>query len=383
MDQISRNDVQALLEDGGEHCVSIYLPTHPTWPQRKPDKAAFANHVTRAQQQLEQQGMRPAAARTLLEPLRAVEDDPGLWRHRSLGLAAFATEGHARHYCVGQTLDELLVVGPSFAVRPLLALASGAPRFVILALSEHDVRLIRCDGDSAVEVELPPHPRSVSEATGYDEPERGFTVHAGDRTGQTGHAAMVSTMGIRANDRKDDILEYCRAIDTRLRPVLRNETAPLVLAGVEFVLRIYREANTFPHLIAAELPGATGRRSADELRRAALPLVEPVLGQERERAARRYREHVGSGSATSDPTQIVTAARDGVIAALFLRRGAHCWGRFDMERRRIEEHPQQQPGDEDLFDMAAVHALRHGAAVYELDAADMPDAAPAAAVMRY
>jgi hypothetical protein len=381
---LTEGELERLLSHGDQGpCVSIHLETHPAWPDSKGDRARFAGLLESAQDELRGLGLRPGSAQELLAPLRALEQEGILWRSMKRGLASFAAPGFATSFRLDGPVEDLLVIGSRFAVRPLLEQIQGDLVFYVLALGEQDVRLVRCTRDTATLVDLPPHPRSVAEATGFDLPQRGFTSHAGGRVGASGHAAITSTTGIRADERKEDVLEYCRAIDRSLHPLLRGQTAPMVLAGVDQVLRIHRQASSYPHLVERDLPGATARQTIEELRRRALPLVEPIASRERETAAQRYRQAAGTGAATDDLNLILPAARDGQVAVLLLRRGAHVWGRYDHGQRRSETHAARERGDEDLLDAAAALTIERRGLVHELAGDQMPGASPAAAILRY
>ena len=109
-------------------------------------------------------------------------------------------------------------------------------------------------GRNVQEIELESVPKSLDEALQYDELEKQVRFRTGSVSGGTG-MAMVSGHGGVADDTKDNLLKYFRLIDRGLHDLLRDERAPLVLAGVEYLFPIYREANTYPHLIEEGIPG--------------------------------------------------------------------------------------------------------------------------------
>jgi hypothetical protein len=49
----------------------------------------------------------------------------------------------------------------------------------------------------------------------------------------------------------------------------------------------------------------------------------------------------------------------------------------------VEIHSERQPGDEDLLNVAAIHAMFNGAKVYAVESDEMPGGGPLAAVLRY
>ncbi|MCE2703319.1 MAG: hypothetical protein LW859_39355 [Anabaena sp. 49633_E8] len=49
--------------------------------------------------------------------------------------------------------------------------------------------------------------------------------------------------------------KLCYVVDSALHKKLRGEKAPLILAGVEYLLPIYRQANTYPYLAETGITG--------------------------------------------------------------------------------------------------------------------------------
>jgi hypothetical protein len=94
-------------------------------------------------------------------------------------------------------------------------------------------------------------------------------------------------------------------------------------------------------------------------------------------------EHLGSGRASADLEEIVRAAYDGRVLHLFVAQGAHPMGNFDDVTREVHTHGEEQPGDEDLINAAAVETLRHAGDVFVVPPAKVPHGSPMAAVMRY
>jgi hypothetical protein len=129
---------------------------------------------------------------------------------------------------------------------------------------------------------------------------------------------------------------------------------------VDYLLPIYREANTYPHLLEEGIEGNPDRLSGQELHDRAWALVGPRFDRKQKQAADQYRQLAGTGRTASELEQVVTAAHRGEVETLFVALGRHRWGRFDAEAGRVEEHEPPQPGDEDLLNCAAVHAQRHG-----------------------
>ena len=167
--------------------------------------------------------------------------------------------------------------------------------------------------------------------------------------------------------------------------ILNDEQAPLVLAGVDYLIPIYHQANSYPFLIEEAIEGNPDQLEARELHQLAWKIVEPVFVEDQRQALARYHELYGSGSnlATNRINTIIPAAHYGRIEILFTPLGVQNWGSFDAANNSLEQHQEFHPGDQDLLDLAAVQTLHNGGVVYALDPEEMPDSNPLAAILRY
>jgi hypothetical protein len=188
-----------------------------------------------------------------------------------------------------------------------------------------------------------------------------------------------------ADDPKDYISRYFHRVDEGLRDLLRDEQAPLVLAGVDYLLPIYREANTYSHLMDEGIEGNPEELRAEELHEQAWAIVQPLFLATQEEAAAQYRQLAGAGSeqASNNLRTVVPAAYHGQVETLFVAVGLQQWGTFDSATNAVQLHEEAEPGDEDLLDFAVVHTLLNGGDVYAVEPDKVPDEAHLAAVFRY
>ena len=114
-----------------------------------------------------------------------------------------------------------------------------------------------------------------------------------------------------------------------------------------------------------------------------MKVLDSFFRKQREEAADRFRQAVGTGKASGDLREIVPAAYEGRVDSLFVTVGLQHWGRFDPESHAVEVHPEFIEGDEDFLDFAAIHTFVNGGAVYASGPDQMPDGNPLAAIFRY
>jgi hypothetical protein len=208
-----------------------------------------------------------------------------------------------------------------------------------------------------------------------------FQTGTGVVGGKGERAAMFHGQDLA--DNKERIQRYFRQIDQGLHDLLKDEQAPLVLAGVEYLLPIYREVNTYQYLLSGGITGNPEGVNPEDLHRQAWAQVEPYFKREQEAAAARYRQLAGTGKTSLDPREIVPGAYHGRVDVLFVAVGRQQWGDFDPGANRVKLDSQAEPGSSDLLDLAATQTLLHGGSVYAVESSEVPDEALLAAVFRY
>jgi len=383
MDFLEKNELKRLIQRGEGPCISIYMPTHRMFPGTKQDPIRFKNLLREAEKRLKEIGIRSVEAKKLLKPAKALIKDGLFWQYQADGLATFISSDLFYPYRLPLKFDELLVVTDRFHIKPLLPLFTHEGRFYILALSQNEVRFFHCTRHRVEEVELENVPRSLSEALQYDDPQKQLQFHTRTPAAGGERAAMFHGHGTGKDDAKNNILRYFQQVDQGLRNILKEGPAPLVLAGVDYLFPIYREANSYPHLVEQGITGNPESLKAEELHEQARGIVEPQFLKAQEEAMAKYKQLAGSVRASKDLKEIVPAAWEGRIDILFVAGDVQQWGFFDPDKHVVHIHVEPEPGDEDLLDLAAAHTFLNGGRVYALRLEEMPDETALATIFRY
>ncbi len=377
MDLFTREDLKSLLEPRPGPCVSLYQPTHRGGSEADP--IVFRKLLSAAQDDLVRQGKRTAEARDFLERLHQLLDDPVFWRNQCDGLAVFLAPGFFRLYRLPHRFAEEHRVADEFLISPLLPLLHGDGRYYVLALSQNSVRLYQGTRFTLSPIDLKGVPRNLREALRTHDRDEVLTYHTRP-TSSGSWAAIFEGHGVGIDDEKDDLLLYFQRTDRGLHAVLREEKAPLVLAAVDYLQPIYRQANTYPHLLHHGVEGNPDRWNGKELHQKSWQLVEPYFRESIRQAAALFRQALGSGLASEDPYEVIPAVFRGQVQTLFVQEKHHVWGTFDPETEKVSLHESPQTGDEDLSNAAAIETLRRGHTVYALAPEEMPSRSPLAAL---
>jgi hypothetical protein len=362
-DSLTKAELEALAGHRAAACVSIHFSPHRAGREVQQDAIRLRNLLQRAAERLTALGLRRSEVGDILDPARALLDDPLFWDHRALGIALFASPGWLARYRLPIELAESVVVGPRFDLKPLFALTAGDGRFYLLALAQKAPRLYRGSRYMLEQVQLANMPESLASALNLE---------------------------VKQPQPNEPIIEYFRALDAALHTMLHEESAPLVLAGVEYLWPLYRAANTYPHLTEVGVAGNPHDLRPDELHARAWKLVEPYFARPEHEARARFEELAGRQGAgrthiraLDRVADVVPAAGAGRIDSLFIALDAHAWGRVDDASLAAEMHSSPQPGDEDLLNRAALETYLKGGAVFAVPSERVPGHAPAAAILRY
>jgi hypothetical protein len=391
MDLIDRSELKTLIEAPKGVCISMFMPTHRAGPEKlEENRIRLKNLIKEAKEQLAAEkppGVNDGSS--LLEPAQALLEDERFWTERSDGLALFLSSDFWRSYSLPLSFDESVLIGRHFYVKPIWPLFTGNGRFYILALSQKEVRLLQATRHTVDEVTWEEKPPGLAE-TLYDDPEKQLQFHtstvtpgSGADAGKAGdRMAAFHGQGLVDED-KDKILRYFHRVDASLKELLSGKEAPLILAGVDYLLPIYQEANNYDNLLPKGVPGNPDELEAKELQQRAWQMIEPHFQKELEEAIVQYQELGGTDRISDDVSKVVAAAHYGQVDTLFVAVNQEQWGSFNPQTGEVELHQSAEPNDEELLDRAAAHTFLNSGTVYAVAVEEVPENIPLAAILRY
>ncbi len=388
MDTLDRELLVGLARHQGWPSVTIYQPASRVGSETQQDPLRLKNLLKQAEDALLDAGMRTPEVNAFLREAWQVQSDTGFWRGGFEGLALFVSEGVFRVFRTSVTLPERVRVAEHFLIRPLVPALAPPLHFYVLALSKKQVRLLEGTAESVREVDPEHIPQGLAEALKYDDYETQVQFHSRTPAAAAGRgrrSAVFHGHGGHADTAKDDLERYFRLVDKGLKEHIGTSGAPLLLAGVDYLLPIYRMVNTYADLLPEGLTGNPDEVPAAQIHAEALELLEPYLKRELESdlaALDAKREAEGS---SADVRDIVLAAHGGRVQTLFVADNGAVWGRIEPDKSQVLQRETREPGDADLLDRAAAQTLLHGGSVHVMAAEEAAAAVGGqiAALLRY
>ncbi len=385
MENLTLDQIEGLAQYAQNPSISIFLPTHRAGQDTQQDPIRFKNLLRDAESRLLDNGMGRREVDALLKPAQALLDEAFFWQHQREGLAVFVAPNDFHYYRLPFSVEERLVIAQSYYVKPVLPLFTSNGHYYILAVSQDEARLFEGTRYSIGQIDLPEGtPDSLDEALKFDDPEKQLQVHSSTANGGV-RTGIFHGHGSGDEEQKIRIERYLNLLDAGLKPILREERSPLVLAGVEYLLPIYKKVSDYPTIMENGITGNPEQLRAEELQEQAWPLVEPYFRQEMQGVIEQYHELAGTEKATDNLHEIVAAAFYGRVDKLVIAVDKQAWGQFNTDTGKVihSQAGQSQADNLELLDFAAMQTLQKAGRVYALPQAEMPIDSPAIAVLRY
>jgi len=363
-------------------CITVSLALEPAPNTSRMDFQRLNAGIRQAEQKLQENwpDLSREARRGLIEPLGEVGNNAEGWGGDGGSLVILRSPDVFRAFEIPQELNEMVVVGDFFHIFPMFhALKLAEQTFYLLALSQNNVRLLRCTRTTSDLVPLPPDtPTSLEEWLNTRSPNSAPS-HGTSASGEAGSTGGSFTSTTDVDNKDQHIANFYRVINKAVFETLRNHNEPLVICGVEYELTMYRQINTYPHLWEEGVQGSPDGLKGGEMHARALEAVQDFFAQPAKKALTQWEKLGGDVRTSTSFPDIVKAAFEGRIQALFAKQNAQAMGVFDREVMEMRVQGRQ----EDLVNAAALQTLAFGGDVYILDPEHVPGGQQLAALFRY
>ncbi|MBV9962718.1 MAG: hypothetical protein JO072_10760 [Parafilimonas sp.] len=364
-------------------CISIFLQTHKAGVEvnERNDVISFKNALQKAEAILKERKVATATIQNLLAPGYDLLRDDAFWLQQSPGLAFFIADNYFKYIRMPFASEGYINAEDTFYVTPLIPAMLTNEYFYVLVISKKQCKLFRADAFSIHAVHVENLPDGIASELG--DTDVATTFRAGGRGG-TGGANFHGMGGGNNNDDKAYLANYFEAADDEIwKQVLHNETAPLLLAGVEYLIPVYKSVSDYNHIWEAALTGNHEHDALSNLHQQSLEIMQPYFQQRVNKTLEIYGNQSATKLTSNVKVDVIPAAYYGKIAQLFVAKGEQIWGRFDEMNNKIIYLDQNDEGAQDLVDNIVVKTLLNGGDVFLLDKEKMPGNSVLAAIFRY
>ena len=383
-----RADLIALARSSGFPRISIYIPTHLTYPSIEQDPIRLATALKETEHQLLSAGMRRPAVQDLLAEARDRLPAKLFWRYQEKGLAVLIEPGATHWIKLPRQVPEITIVANRYHLRPMIPMFRDGELFHIFAITRDNIRFFDGRSRELTEVRIAGMPSGIGEIMARTNFQADLGFHARDNGGPAsgGEVGKFHALGVSPEDYADVELDsYLREAAKALDRHLAANDAPLVLAAKPRLLGRLRKMLSYRN-IADEVIDTDPVALGDErLHSEAWRIAEPMVRADREKARTRLRAQINGGApaAAKEIQTLMRAAIEGRVDSVFLDPDTNVWGHFDDAYHILRLDPQPSPENEDMLNRLAMETLSRGGDVFTLPDDMRTKAGPAAGLFRY
>jgi hypothetical protein len=361
------------------------MPTHRLGREQQQDPVRLKNLLAEAETNLLANGLRRPKVQKLMQPAEELLWEKDFWQYQSDGLAMFLSSDFFVKYRLPARFEELLLITKSFHTKPLFPLLNRVGKFYLLFVSLNSIHLFQGTADGMSEIRLK-FPTRMDKALWTDDPERYLNLHSGSTSMNQAKGGFAIFHGHDpADDEKKNILRFFQSVNQGLSDLLEDKNLPMILAGVEHILPIYREACTYDNILEAGIPGNPDKENLKDLHEHACQIARPIFEESQKKAFEKFEQLNGQQStlATSDLKAAVKAAKFGQVETMFVPINEQKWGHYVAENDTVIFESEPGPESEDLFDLAAAETVLNSGQVFAVPRQQLPSEGDLAAILRF
>jgi hypothetical protein len=403
IDPIRPNILSELAAVQHDHCVSLLMPTHITGSETRQDPIRLANLLDQVHDQLKSQGMRRPEIEALLKPTRDLVDQANFWRFQGASLAVYLGDGVARILRLPEAVDESVMIGPHFNLKPLLGSVASSEPFYVLGLTKDQARLYRGTRSDFEEIQTEGFPVTAAEVVGERDSQPELQHHGGkpprggrgDR-GHRGDSGQANYHGHGEGEVKleADTVHYLKEVAERVADYLYGDDAPLVMAADVSLFGWYRREHIRGRLIESDHVESPDALKPHEIRERAWQIASPALQADLSNLLDRFGTAAAAGKAAQGFDEVAAAAAQGRVDTLFFDPRAVQLGYLSDGGAtahlvdQVDEAEGSETGVEDLVNRAIIDTIRASGQAIPLAAAHGRDdrhaePQPPKAILRY
>ncbi len=376
---------EALAQKHHLHCVSIYLSMDMDGMEqnRHLAQAKLKTRIKEAGRALEAREMSKQDVKQYLQPIDELLSKIELWRNPSRGLAIFLDpEEGMRYYEIPIAFEERTVVDSHFYLLPLLPLYHNDGDYYLLELSRDYVKLYEASRHHFQDVYVEDFaPGRLEEAVGFDFKPKMLQVRSGQNVFGTG---SFHGHGEGKDDDKKELITFLRAVDQGVRKVVDKKKAPLVLACVDYLYDLYKEASTYPEIFGMNVGGDPEFKNKKKLHRESWQTVETHFMGTKAEKIDQVGEWYHTQKTSYELEAIIPASWNGKIDTLLVDKTKEVYGTYDTETKEVNVSKNPKISNTSLTHMAALATFLKGGQVYVLPPEEMPiQGSPLNALFRY
>lgn len=240
---MNTSDIDQMLAEKGNLCISIVVPTHRYSRERIQDPKTVYKAIEKVKHLLQNSAWPKDAIRQVEIKLEAVRRKIDYVRLQD-GVAIFVSPNISKLFLLPFQVKEKIMLGKSFETRDLFYYAQFLKPYYLLAVSKKRIPLYRCEGRDLHEIRNNDFPQEYAEEYEYAHPS----------------VDSSSSMSLKGFERDKSILKetrqknFLKHVDDTIDKYLKSEM-PLLIAGVEETLSNFEHVTHHLNHVVGKIEG--------------------------------------------------------------------------------------------------------------------------------
>lgn len=274
MNKATSKDIDTLTGTTAHNCITLYVPTHAGPTNQQTDAIVFKNVIKKLNKVLNAQELdNNQKAKIVADIDQALSHE--LLSRKDGSLALFHDTETLRGYYIKDIIEPMVTAGPKFHILPLRVSKLTNVSFVIVSLSQETVDIFECTSTTINRLPTGSYQaESLYKELNLDEIIKTVQTHPSQK-GSSSNSFGFHGQGAFKAQHKDLIKRYFREVDSNIAPIVNKTDLKVVLAGVEYLIPIYKEVTKIKHIQSESLQGNFQKTPDDELLAQAKKILEP------------------------------------------------------------------------------------------------------------
>ena len=341
--------------------VSIFVPTHRTFPDNEQDSIAVKNALSELENRLLEQNDKRTTEGILDQINQKLEGHNHNYNLDSLAIFATLEEAHILKLPF-QTASRV-VIDERYALREFIRELNNGQGYYLLAVNRDQARLIEAYNDQV--------------------------NHEFDHSDELQNSTFPIQYDNGAIDRNNDTAEenafkeYLNRVDKSVQEVYNQNNLPVFIVADPRTSALYEQVCDNKRVIAATVNSNQHQGSAQDLVNDIQEHVHQHRQQQQIELLDKIGQARGQNQLLEDFTQIYAGTVEGRIKELFVRKGYVQPAKVDAEKLQVQVTDEEDRTTDDLIDDLIELTLQNGGDVHFIASEHFPENANLFATTRY
>lgn len=263
----TKTEIETLQAFFKPNSVSIYAPYIAPSSPNNPNRIQLKNLLKQARQLLTDAKLSSREIAATLQPAEKLLDGDEFRTNHEHNLALFMHHDcFAYYHLPAEATVSSVQMDKGFNLQPIIELLNDNLPYYVLRLSHNDVQLLKGDRYYIEQLQLQKFPTNMEQELNIDEYPNEIQTHSIAAASKGKGSEAFHGQYNETQVDKEMLIKFFRRIDQKLHDALKDKTTPLIIAGVDYLLPLYRQVSTYPHLLLDEIRGNLEHASLDFVR---------------------------------------------------------------------------------------------------------------------